>query len=131
MPKLTKGDGYGWKKPTMMTDAETGEVIYDNRDVAEMAKFSILRGSTQSDSSSPTQEKVFNNWFEDKFLMEKWTCPKCNMDNTFYKRTIYEGTIHPMDETKTPYVRCNVCHLDSPPKQYKDEAHKKDCELQY
>jgi hypothetical protein len=131
MARQRREDGVGWKGNVVMRDSETKEVIYDNRDVVAMAKQSVLRGGPAASTMDKSDRLAYINQFEDKFFMEEWTCPHCKGHQRLYKESIYVGTIHPTDDTKTPYVRCWNCTNDSPPLEYKSEEHKIKCELMY
>lgn len=122
----------GLGAPNMvLRDADSKEVLYDNRDATAMAKFNLARGGSQSDSSDMTYRAKFVIEFSDKNFMEVWTCPHCKSASLQYISLIYKGWVHPADDTNTAIIRCTNCWKSSPPLQYKDEEHQKDCEIKY
>ncbi len=131
MARQRREDGVGWKGNTVLRDAETQEIIYDNRDVVAMAKWSVQRGGPAAEAMDRGSQAMFCEYFENKYLMEDWICPSCKAKTNLYLSSIYVGWVHPMDETNTPMVRCHSCTKDSPPSEYKDDAHRTDCELKY
>lgn len=125
MPKELREHSPEWKGNVVMRDANTDEIIYDNRDVVAMAKFSLQRGLA-SESLDNTEEASFVKWFEENHLMYNAICPGCKNPRPAFLGSEQVGQIF---TDGTVGNRCTHCWIDYDLIPFSSDKDKLDYEL--
>ncbi len=100
-------------KPLMhLKDGTTGEVLYSDKDVEHLARWSAARGGAAANDNEFVTAKDVEAWVDNN-LCEMYTCPSCKKTFSMYKESIYVGA-KPNQFFNEPVVRCNFCWNDNP-----------------
>jgi hypothetical protein len=87
-----KYGGAAWAGAVNVKDPDTGETLYSNKDVVDMAKWNLARGgqaASEYDIIASANRKDIDE-FEKKYWLEEVTCPHCKSRITHYYENIYE-----------------------------------------
>jgi hypothetical protein len=100
----------GGLPPVHITD-DSGKVLYSDKDMMRLAKWSADRGGAAANANMFEISKEVDIWL-DKTFNEDWECPNCKIVKRKNIETIYYGWKAPYGEN---VVRCYYCWKDYPP----------------
>lgn len=102
---------YGTAPLMHLTDNSTGEVMYTDRDVSDIAKWSVSRGGSAANENMFVTAKYVEKWIEDN-LMELYKCDFCSKTYLMFLENIYVG-FKPNQYYEKSIIRCNYCYNDN------------------
>lgn len=99
---------YGTAPLMHVKDSATGEVLYSDKDVHDVAKFAAARGGPAANDNT-IGFSTADQWVEDNF-QEKYKCDSCSKEYFLYVSSIYQGQKF---NDGTVGIRCSYCWQDN------------------